>query len=73
MVMESKTRDFIYVKDVANANYICATENVQNKLFNVSTNEKKTSVNELFNSMRKAIQKFKNLAKLTPNIQMKMI
>ena len=47
-----QTRDFIYVKDVANANYICATENVQNKLFNVSTNEK-TSVNELFNSMKK--------------------
>ena len=55
-----QTRDFIYVKDVANANYICATENVQNKLFNVSTNEK-TSVNELFNSMKKHFNYPKNV------------
>ncbi len=47
-----QTRDFIYVKDVANANYICATENVSNILMNVSTNQK-TSVNQLFLEMKK--------------------
>lgn len=47
-----QTRDFIYVKDVAEANYLCAVENVKNITLNVSTNEK-TSVNELFGYMKK--------------------
>lgn len=47
-----QTRDFIYVKDVANANYIAAVGNVRNITMNVSTNEK-TSVNELFGEMKK--------------------
>lgn len=47
-----QTRDFIYVKDVAKANYLAAVENVKNITMNVSTNEK-TSVNELFNQMKK--------------------
>lgn len=47
-----QTRDFIYVKDVAKANYLAATENVKNITMNVSTNEK-TSINELFNVMKK--------------------
>ena len=47
-----QTRDFIYVKDVAKANYIAAVENVKNITMNVSTNEK-TSINELFNTMKK--------------------
>ncbi len=47
-----QTRDFIYVKDVANANYLAAVENVKNITMNVSTNEK-TSINELFDTMKK--------------------
>ena len=47
-----QTRDFIYVTDAANANYICAVENVVNTTLNVSTNDK-TSINELFNYMKK--------------------
>lgn len=47
-----QTRDFIYVKDVAKANYVAAVENVKNITMNVSTNEK-TSINELFNTMKK--------------------
>ena len=47
-----QTRDFIYVKDVAEANYLAAVEDVVNVTMNVSTNEK-TSINELFNTMKK--------------------
>lgn len=54
-----QTRDFVYVKDVANANYICAVEDIKNKTFNVSTNEK-TSINELFNSMKEWFKYNKN-------------
>lgn len=48
-----QTRDFIYVKDVANANYLVGVENVKNETFNVSNNGK-TSINELFSAMKKA-------------------
>lgn len=54
-----QTRDFIYVKDVANANYLAAIENIKNITMNVSTNEK-TSVNELFNTMKKYLGYNKN-------------
>lgn len=54
-----QTRDFIYVKDVAKANYLAAIENVKNITMNVSTNEK-TSVNELFNTMKKYLGYEKN-------------
>ncbi len=47
-----QTRDFIYVKDVSAANYICATESVKNETFNVSTNTD-ISILELFNTMKK--------------------
>lgn len=47
-----QTRDFVYVKDVARANYICASENVKNETFNVSTNTD-ISILELFNTMKK--------------------
>ena len=47
-----QTRDFIYVRDIAEANYVCAVESVVNKTLNVSTNAK-TSINELFNYMKK--------------------
>lgn len=47
-----QTRDFIYVKDVAEANYLAAVEDVVDVTMNVSTNEK-TSINELFNTMKK--------------------
>ena len=48
-----QTRDFIYVKDVANANYLVGIENVENEIFNVSNNGK-ISINDLFLAMKKA-------------------
>lgn len=48
-----QTRDFIYVKDVAQANYLVAKENINNEIINVSNNGK-TSINELFAYMKKA-------------------
>ena len=47
-----QTRDFVYVKDVSRANYICAMENIKNETFNVSTNTD-ISILELFNTMKK--------------------
>ncbi|WP_435307716.1 NAD-dependent epimerase/dehydratase family protein [Sebaldella termitidis] len=47
-----QTRDFVYVKDVSGANYICATEDIKNETFNVSTNTD-ISILELFNTMKK--------------------
>lgn len=48
-----QTRDFIYVKDVASANYIVGIEEVKNEIFNVSNNSN-ISINDLFESMKKA-------------------
>lgn len=48
-----QTRDFIYVKDVANANYIVGIENIENDIFNVS-NMSSVSINTLFEIMKKA-------------------
>ena len=47
-----QTRDFVFVKDVSKANFICATENIKNETFNVSTNTD-ISILELFNTMKK--------------------
>ncbi|MBP9479539.1 MAG: NAD-dependent epimerase/dehydratase family protein [Sebaldella sp.] len=47
-----QTRDFVYVKDVANANYLCTVEEVKNETFNVSTNSE-ISIVDLFNTMKK--------------------
>ena len=48
----NQTRDFVYVKDVANANYLCTVEDVKNETLNVSTNTEISIVN-LFNTMKK--------------------
>ena len=48
----NQTRDFVYVKDVANANYLCTVEDVKNEILNVSTNTEISIVN-LFNTMKK--------------------
>ena len=47
-----QTRDFVYVKDVSKANYICAVEDIKNETFNVSTNTD-ISILDLFNTMKK--------------------
>ena len=48
-----QTRDFIYVKDVAYANYIVGIEDVKNDTFNLSNNNK-ISILELYNLMKEA-------------------
>lgn len=48
-----QTRDFIYVKDVAYANYIAGIEDVKNDTFNLSNNNK-ISILELYNIMKEA-------------------
>ena len=62
-----QTRDFIYVKDVANANYLAAVENSVNITMNVSTNEK-TSINELFNTMKKYLGYKKDVNYRSPRV-----
>ena len=62
-----QTRDFIYVKDVANANYLSAVENAVNITMNVSTNEK-TSINELFNTMKKYLGYKKDVNYRSPRV-----
>ena len=47
-----QSRDFIYVKDVAQIIYQLSQIDVNNQIFNVSTN-KVCSINELFNQMAK--------------------
>lgn len=54
-----QTRDFIYVKDVASANYAVGIEKVENEIFNVSNNSN-ISINDLFSSMKKAFSYTKN-------------
>lgn len=48
-----QTRDFIYVKDVAYANYIVGIEDVKNDTYNLSNNNK-ISILELYNLMKEA-------------------
>lgn len=48
-----QTRDFIYVKDVAYANYIVGIEDVKNDTYNLSNNNK-ISILELYKLMKEA-------------------
>lgn len=48
-----QTRDYVYVKDVAQANLQALTQG-DNETFNISTNEK-TTVNQLFDAMRQLL------------------
>lgn len=45
-----QTRDYVYVKDVANAN-VLALKNASNKILNIGTG-KQTSVNDLFDALK---------------------
>jgi len=54
-----QTRDFIYVKDIANANLL-ALENEQNFIVNISTN-KKITINEVFKTMKECYHYSKNV------------
>lgn len=47
-----QSRDFVYVKDVAKANLMALEKNTNEKIFNIGTG-KETSVNELFDAMKK--------------------
>lgn len=49
-----QTRDFVYVKDVARANVLAIENNVSENIFNIGTSVE-TSVNEIFNHIREAI------------------
>lgn len=51
-----QTRDFVYVKDVAKANLMALEKNTKEKIFNIGTG-KETSVNELFNAIKKLLGK----------------
>ena len=46
-----QTRDFIYAKDVVEANLLALEKETENKVFNISTNIE-TSVNELFKKIK---------------------
>lgn len=45
-----QTRDFIYVKDIARANYMALKNNIKNEIINVSTNYE-VCINDLFEHM----------------------
>ncbi len=49
-----QTRDFIYVKDIARANYMALKNNLENEVINVSTNNE-VCINELFEHMAKKL------------------
>ncbi|MDO8740140.1 MAG: NAD-dependent epimerase/dehydratase family protein [Candidatus Woesearchaeota archaeon] len=51
-----QTRDFVYVKDVAKANLMALERNTKEKIFNIGAG-KETSVNELFNAVKKLLGK----------------
>lgn len=50
----TQTRDFIYVKDVANVNVLALENEVKNEIINVSTNTS-CSVNQLFSVLSKCL------------------
>lgn len=50
----TQTRDFIYVKDVANVNVLALENEVKNEIINVSTNTN-CSVNQLFSVLSKCL------------------
>lgn len=62
-----QTRDFIYVKDVAYANYTVAVEDVKNEVFNVSNNSK-TSIKELSELMKNEFNSKGNIVYREPRI-----
>lgn len=47
-------RDFIYVSDVAKANVLALTTNIQDEIINVSTNSR-TSINDLFEVLKEEL------------------
>lgn len=47
-------RDFIYVEDVAKANVLALTTDIQNEIINVSTNSR-TSINDLFDVLKQEL------------------
>lgn len=47
-------RDFIYVSDVSRANVLALESDIKNEIINVSMNTK-TSINELFNTMKEVL------------------
>jgi len=55
-----QTRDFVFVKDVARANYAAITKKTKSKIFNIGTG-KKTSINQLFSIIANTVG-----AKITP-------
>jgi UDP-glucose 4-epimerase len=50
----AQTRDFIYVKDVAEANYLALTNASSEHVFNIGTGVE-TSINQIFNTLRDII------------------
>ncbi len=47
-------RDFIYVEDVARANVLALTTDIQDEIINVSTNSR-TSINDLFEVLKEEL------------------
>ena len=69
-----QTRDFIYVKDVVEANLLALEKETENKVFNISTNTE-TSVNELFKKIKEIMNSninpiYKNPIKEVRNIRL---
>lgn len=52
----NQTRDFVYVKDVAKANLMALEKETKEKIFNIGSG-KETSINGLFNMMKKMLGK----------------
>jgi len=66
-----QTRDFIYVKDVAKANYYALTKNIENEIINIGTGEK-TSIIDLFKQICEILNKdlnYKNTEERTGDIR----
>jgi len=69
-----QTRDFIYAKDVVEANLLALEKETENKVFNISTNTE-TSVNELFKKIKEIMNSninpiYKNPIKEVRNIRL---
>lgn len=55
-----QTRDFVFVKDIAIANYLSLKSNINNEIFNVGSGEK-TSVIEIYNILSNLLNKNINI------------
>jgi len=69
-----QTRDFVYAKDVVEANLLALEKETENKVFNISTNTE-TSVNELFKKIKEIMNSninpiYKNPIKEVRNIRL---